>query len=263
MSILNPDGGRRPRWLTGAAPADSGQAHQPGQASRGQGPQAARAAQERRRLAERLARRREPDAVVAGEDPASEFVAVRIQWAETTRYEADFYLSPYSTDAELWQEIGMVGEWERTTLDIADSDNRIVSIVDLDGDRRASVLERAISAGNIVGRRYEWGDLADSIDERLAESADWPALSAALDRAAASGYDVGANLPRLAAEHPLPDRHPARELHYRLMGDCDAALAAGDAGAATGDTDTDTGTGSGKPDVGPPAMPYDRGAPPR
>src|SRR3712207_7025353 len=40
----------------------------------------------------------------------------------------------------------------------------------------------------------------------------------------AAGYDVPARLPALAAARPLPDRHPARELHWRLLDDCPAAL---------------------------------------
>lgn len=142
----------------------------------------------------------------AGEDrhdPSNEYVNLRIQWAETTRYEADFYLSPYSTDEQLWSEIG----------------------------------------------------LAHSIDSRLTEGSDWAALAAALDRAAASGYDVAANLPRLAAEAALPDRHPARELLYRLMADCDAALvSAGDAGdASAASSDNSNGPGTRAPDLAPPS----------
>jgi hypothetical protein len=86
------------------------------------------------------------------DDPRNGYVNIRIQWAETTRYEADFYVSPYSTDEQLWTEIGMVPDALRRTLDVTDADNSIVSIVDLDGDGIASVLERAISAGNTVSR---------------------------------------------------------------------------------------------------------------
>jgi len=186
------------------------------------------------------------------DDPSNEYVNVRIQWAETTRYEADFYLSPYSTDEQLWSEIGMAPDALRRTLDVTDADNTLVSIVDLDGDGVASVLERSISAGNTVSSPDDWAGLAHSIDSRLTEGSDWPALAAALDRAAASGYDVAANLPRLAAEAALPDRHPARELLYRLMADCDAALvSAGDASAAS--SDNSTGQGTRPPDLAPPS----------
>jgi hypothetical protein len=102
------------------------------------------------------------------DDPSSEYVNVRIQWAETTRYEADFYLSPYSTEEQLWSEIGMVPDALRRTLDVTEADNTIVSIIDLDGDGVPSVLERSISANNIVQGPGDWAELADSIDERLA-----------------------------------------------------------------------------------------------
>jgi hypothetical protein len=64
---------------------------------------------------------------------------------------------------------------------------------------------------------------AARIDARLLRGPDWPPLAAALGRAAAAGYDVVGRLPTLAAA-PLPQRHPARELHWRLLEDCPAAL---------------------------------------
>ncbi len=69
-----------------------------------------------------------------------------------------------------------------------------------------------------------WEVLAQRIDPRLLRGPDWPPLAAALDRAAAVGYDVARRLPALAAAAPLPDRHPARELHWRLLDDCPAAV---------------------------------------
>ncbi|GAA4300278.1 hypothetical protein E9549_04650 [Blastococcus sp. MG754426] len=85
-----------------------------------------------------------------------------------------------------------------------------------------------------VGRRDDepadpaWEAVARRIDPRLLDGPDWWPLSAALTRAAAAGYDVAAGLPGLAAA-PLPDRHPARELHWRLLDDCPAALPVPDA----------------------------------
>ncbi len=73
-----------------------------------------------------------------------------------------------------------------------------------------------------------WQAVAQRIDPRLLDGPDWRALSTALARAAAAGYDVPARLPALAAA-PLPDRHPARELHWRLLDDCPAALPVPDA----------------------------------
>jgi len=55
------------------------------------------------------------------------------------------------------------------------------------------------------------------IDSRLIESPDWPMLNAALNRAGAAGYDVEANLPRLAAcceaaaAPPAARPHPAAQ----------------------------------------------------
>ena len=221
--------------------------------------QQTQSAQERLRLAQQIqqaaAAAESEHEHGAGEDlddPSSEYVTMRIQWAETTRYEADFYLSPYPTEEQLWSEIGMVPDPLRRTLDVTEADNTIVSIIDLDGDGVASVLERSLSAGNIVAEAGDWAELADSIDERLTESPDWTALSAALDRADAGGYDVTANLPLLAAAETLPERHPARELQYRLMAACDAALvSAGDASAASSEDGTSQGTPP--PDLSPPS----------
>ncbi len=70
----------------------------------------------------------------------------------------------------------------------------------------------------------EWIAVADQVDPRLTRGRDWPLLAAALSRATDAGYDVEANLPLLADAAPLPDRHPARELQWRLLEDCEAAV---------------------------------------
>jgi len=124
------------------------------------------------------------------------------------------------------------------------------------------VLERAISAGNLVADPADWTELAASIDQRLTQGAGFPALAAALDRAAADGYDVASPLPALAAQGELSDRHPALDLHYRLLGDCDAALLLGDADTTSGPAGG-SGTSAGRaPDRGPSNTP-DPGAPQR
>jgi hypothetical protein len=69
-----------------------------------------------------------------------------------------------------------------------------------------------------------WSELAARIDARLVRGPGWPPLAAALTRAAAAGYDIAVRLPALAAAAPLPARHPARELHWRLLDDCPDAL---------------------------------------
>jgi hypothetical protein len=69
-----------------------------------------------------------------------------------------------------------------------------------------------------------WEVFVERIDPRLVDGPDWPPLAAALDRAASVGYAVVHRLPALARAALLPDRHPARELHWRLLDDCPAAV---------------------------------------
>ena len=89
--------------------------------------------------------------------------------------------------------------------------------------------------------------IAERLDPRLVEGPDWLPLAAALHRAAAAGYDVVRRLPALAAMAPLPDRHPARELHWRLLDDCPAALPARAA------PEQRTAAAEGRPDVHSPS----------
>ncbi|WNV75275.1 hypothetical protein [Geodermatophilus sp. DSM 44513] len=69
-----------------------------------------------------------------------------------------------------------------------------------------------------------WQATVARIDPRLVVGPDWPLLAAALTRASLAGYDVATRLPELAAAAPLPVRHPGRELHWRLLDDCPAAV---------------------------------------
>lgn len=86
----------------------------------------------------------------------------------------------------------------------------------------------------------DWRGDCSAIDARLLDDPHWPALQAALSRAHHVGLDVPGALAQLTAQ-PLPDHHPARALHYRLVEVCDAALTepppraagAGPAGAAS------------------------------
>ena len=71
-----------------------------------------------------------------------------------------------------------------------------------------------------------WADLAARISPALIETAEWPNLAHAIDRAHAAGYDVAEQLPRLAAEKPLSQTRPARDLQYRLIDAIPAAAAA-------------------------------------
>ena len=160
-----------------------------------------------------------------------------------------------ATDAELWTEIANVPDAMRRTLDVTDADNTITSIIDLDGDghrQRPRARHQRRQHRQHAARLVRLGRLADSIDTRLAEGPDWPALAAALDRAAAGGYDVAARPPRLADQDATPARHPAQELQYRLIADIDAALvSAGDASAAS--SDSGPGQGTRPPDLTPPS----------
>ncbi len=101
----------------------------------------------------------------------------------------------------------------------------------------ARILQAALQAGHPAhqggGAVPDTGDgtaadvaeeAAARADARLLRGPDWPPLAAALRRAAAAGFDVAGRLPVLVAAAPLPGRHPARELHWRLLDDCPAAL---------------------------------------
>ncbi|SOC48586.1 hypothetical protein SAMN05660748_1288 [Blastococcus aggregatus] len=103
-----------------------------------------------------------------------------------------------------------------------------------------------------------WMGLAARIDARLTDGPDWLPLAAALSRAAAAGYDVAARLPALATAAPLPARHPARELHWRLLDDCPHAP------PVLGPTGDPTATPEPAPDVhnGPGRPQKPRGGPP-
>jgi hypothetical protein len=172
-----------------------------------------------------------------------------VEWTETSRYEADLYISPYDTEPEVWAGIHALPDKLRRDLIVTDDDGEILSVIDLDGDGHPSVLERAISAGNVVTAATGWTELAASIDQRLTHGPDWPAFAAALDRAAADGYDVAARLPILAAHSELSERHPALDLHYRLLGDCDAALVASGADTSRGPADGSSAGAGRAPDL--------------
>lgn len=68
-----------------------------------------------------------------------------------------------------------------------------------------------------------WRELGHRVDPRLVTGSDWPALAGSMNRAHRGGYDLETDLPRLAAQDPLPDEQPARTLQSRLADDCPAA----------------------------------------
>ncbi len=90
----------------------------------------------------------------------------------------------------------------------------------------AADLESETDDADDMAAASTWRAFVVQIDARLVRDLDWLPLAAALTRAAAAGYDVAVRLPALVAVAPLPDRHPARELHWRLLDDCPDALTA-------------------------------------
>ena len=72
-----------------------------------------------------------------------------------------------------------------------------------------------------------WAAIAgEAAGPAVLDDLGWPGLAAGLDRAQVAGWDVAEKLPGLVQQAPMPDRHPARELYYRLMNDCEAAMPA-------------------------------------
>ena len=95
------------------------------------------------------------------------------------------------------------------------------------GDTAAADAARARPDANDIAEQWAgdvWLDVGRAIDPRLVQGGGWKPLAAALDRASRAGYDVQQHLPRLATREPLPEHHPARALHYRLIQECDAAI---------------------------------------
>jgi hypothetical protein len=75
--------------------------------------------------------------------------------------------------------------------------------------------------------REDWAAvIRDLAGAAVVERPAWPGLAKAIERAHAAGWDVRAGVARLVAQQEMPDRHPARELHYRLLSDCPAAMPA-------------------------------------
>ena len=93
------------------------------------------------------------------------------------------------------------------------------------GEFAAQQSNRRLPAPATPTPTSRWAQLAERINPRLTGDASWPALARAIDRAAATGYDVEAQLPTLANRRALPNEHPVRSLEYRLL---DAHPAAAD-----------------------------------
>ena len=85
---------------------------------------------------------------------------------------------------------------------------------------RPSVQPQPV-ATTLAGQR--WQRTCQQLDPRLLTDPHWLALAGALDRVDLAGTDVTVTLTQALAGGALPARHPARELHYRLVQACSAA----------------------------------------
>lgn len=82
--------------------------------------------------------------------------------------------------------------------------------------------DRGAAARTVAGQR--WAGAVAAVDPRLLQDAHYPALAAALDRVDLIGVDASASLRTAAASGPLPEQHPARTLHSRLVDVCPSAI---------------------------------------
>ena len=80
----------------------------------------------------------------------------------------------------------------------------------------------AAAPASPAGQR--WQAACATVDPRVVNDPHWPALTAALDRADSAGLDIPSTLAELTRGSPLPEQHPARALHYRLISTCPAAV---------------------------------------
>jgi hypothetical protein len=171
------------------------------------------AVQEQIRALTRTRNAAEHDGGDPTDGPDPDTVRVRIQWAETTRYEADVYVDPWASEASILAGLAALEAGQRRVMTALESDNRLVSVIDLDGDGHIDAYELSTSAAQVD----DWERVADGIDEGITGSPSWPQLHAALRNAADGGWAVATELPVLAAALPLPDHDPAGELYYRLL----------------------------------------------
>jgi hypothetical protein len=133
---------------------------------------------------------------------------VTVIWSETIRHRDVFFLPVDASDEEIRAAIALCPDAPRRTEARRDADIRVLS-VDL-GDDLAGAEPTPTSEAR-------WGPLVYGIDPRLVHGPDWPPLAAAITHVAARGVDIAAELPKLTADPPLPDSHPAIELHWRLL----------------------------------------------
>ena len=139
---------------------------------------------------------------------------VTVSWAESSRYEASFVLPLDASEDAIRAEIARCPDSARRTEPVRVMDTHILG-VEVDPDPQSGAFAGVYTA--VPSHTARWARLVGGIDPRLTEGPDWPPLAAAISHAAASGVDVATTVPELAAEAPLPQRHPAIELHWRLM----------------------------------------------
>jgi hypothetical protein len=91
---------------------------------------------------------------------------------------------------------------------------------------RALALAEELTATTAAGTSVvedRWRATAERIDPQLPQAPSWGPLQAALDRAAAAGFDAETMLSRLGAEHPPTGSDPAGDLLWRLYDICEAS----------------------------------------
>jgi hypothetical protein len=162
-----------------------------------------------------------------------------VSYADTARDALGLYLEardvhgqePEQARATAWLEVG-----EGTRAEYETTRDRLAHAAEQRAQQRASAEPRGgqqTPAPDATDSARRWAPFVrTAAGEALIADPAWPGLAAGLDRAAASGWDVAANLPRLVAQQDLPARHPARELYCRLIDACDAAAPAAVASAA-------------------------------
>jgi hypothetical protein len=103
------------------------------------------------------------------------------------------------------QAPGLLEAWQRSIVAAGDYNAGAEQLRTIDAARR-------------------WTPALNDLSPALTVPHELPALAASLRRAETAGYDLANRLPALAHQAPLPPRHTGRELHFRLLIDCPAAL---------------------------------------
>ncbi len=118
----------------------------------------------------------------------------------------------------------LLAAWQRNVVAVGDYNG---------GDAQLQAMQTAL----------RWSRPLADLNPELANPRDLPALSTALERAFGAGYPIAENLPRLAAAASGATGRPARELHYQLVAECEAALSHLPTSAQIAETMAGTRTG--------------------